>query len=432
MCGEGTLSPVKLNQVEAASSRSLPIKVAILTGGGDRPYALGLANALIARSISFDFIGSDDLRSDELEGSPLVRFLNLRGDQTPSAPMTAKVARTCVYYVKLIVYAARSRAAVFHLLWNNKFETFDRTFLTLYYKLLGKRIVLTAHNVNIRTRDGNDSWLNRLTLGIQYRLIDHVFVHTEAMKRELQADFRLPAEKVSVIPFGINSTVPNTALTAAEARRKLALEETEKTVLFFGHITPYKGLEYLIEALAHLAKPGHNYRFIVAGRPKGAEPYWESIRQRIASAGLAESVLQRIEFISDEDTELFFKAADVLALPYTHVFQSGVLFLAYNFGLPVIATDVGSLRDDILEDRTGYVTVPRDSAAFAAAISRFFASDMYLRPEVTRQFIQAYANERHSWATVAKITHDVYQKIVDVAEERHVSDPKASATARIR
>ena len=57
----------------------------------------------------------------------------------------------------------------------------------------------------------------------------------------------------------------------------------------------------------------------------------------------------RIESVPDAETELYFKAADVLALPYTHVFQSGVLFLGYNFGLPVIASDVASLREDVVE-----------------------------------------------------------------------------------
>src|SRR5438093_897341 len=58
-------------------------KVAILTGGGDKPYAHGLASALIAEGLAFDFIGSDDLRSNGLERNPQVKFLNLRGNQRP-------------------------------------------------------------------------------------------------------------------------------------------------------------------------------------------------------------------------------------------------------------------------------------------------------------------------------------------------------------
>ena len=57
--------------------------------------------------------------------------------------------------------------------------------LMLYYRLLGKRIVFTAHNVNMRKRDRCDSWFNRFTLRLQYRLCSHILVHTEAMKNEI-------------------------------------------------------------------------------------------------------------------------------------------------------------------------------------------------------------------------------------------------------
>jgi hypothetical protein len=91
-------------------------QVAVLTGGGDRPYALGLAAALIAEGITFDFIGSDDLETPELLGSPYVRFLNLRGNQRPGAPVLKKIARVAMYYVRLIRYAATATPRVFHIL----------------------------------------------------------------------------------------------------------------------------------------------------------------------------------------------------------------------------------------------------------------------------------------------------------------------------
>jgi len=126
----------------------------VLTGGGDRPYALGLAATLIAEGVAFDFIASDDLDAPELRASPLVNFLNLRGDQRPDASFTEKIVRVLIYYGRLLHYAAAATPRVFHILWNNKLELLDRTVILLYYKLLGKRIVLTVHNVNIGQRDG--------------------------------------------------------------------------------------------------------------------------------------------------------------------------------------------------------------------------------------------------------------------------------------
>ena len=177
------------------------------------------------------------------------------------------------------------QAKVFHLLWNNKLEVLDRTLVLLYYRFLGKRIAFTVHNVNAGRRDGNDTRLNRLTLRIQYLLTGHLFVHTEQMKRDLQSDFGVPAEKISVIPFGINSTVPNTVLTTSEARFRLGLTPHQKVLLFFGNIAPYKGLEYLIEAMALLTQTGPDYRLIIAGKPKNCATYWEAIQQRILMPG---------------------------------------------------------------------------------------------------------------------------------------------------
>src|ERR1035437_9738179 len=106
----------------------------------------------------------------------------------------------------------------------------------LYYKVLGKKIAFTAHNVNDAKRDLNDSVLNRFTLGIQYRLCDHIFVHTETMKSELLQDFAVREGKVTVIPFGINNSVPNTDLTPDQAKRILTIQPEEKTILFFARI----------------------------------------------------------------------------------------------------------------------------------------------------------------------------------------------------
>jgi len=53
------------------------------------------------------------------------------------------MARVLIYYARLLRYAAAAEAKIFHILWNNKFEFIDRTLVVLYYKLLGKKVVLT-------------------------------------------------------------------------------------------------------------------------------------------------------------------------------------------------------------------------------------------------------------------------------------------------
>jgi glycosyltransferase involved in cell wall biosynthesis len=392
--------------------RSSVVKIALLTGGGDKPYALGMAAALTSVGIHVDFIGSDDLSVPELLNDPLVNFLNLRGNQDPEASGMAKALRVLSYYVRLIRYAARARPKLFHILWNNKFQFFDRTLLMLYYRMLGKKITFTVHNVNAGKRDLNDSFLNRLSLRIQYNLSDHIFVHTQRMKRELVSDFCIAESKVCVVPFGINNTVPDTTLSIAEAKRQLGISGGDRTLLFFGNIAPYKGLQYLVSAFAELLNKDRSYRLIIVGKPKGSEGYWKQIHQGIARSGIRDRVIERIDYIPDEETELFFKAADVLILPYARVFQSGVLFLGYSFGLPAIASDVGTLKEEIIEGQTGFVFKPQDSSDLASKIEEYFKSDLFHNLEARRAEIKEYANEQYSWSTVAALTTAVYSKLV--------------------
>jgi glycosyltransferase involved in cell wall biosynthesis len=232
------------------------------------------------------------------------------------------------------------------------------------------------------------------------------------MKQELLFDFGIQEGKVSVIPFGINNTVPNTALTTLKAKQQLGVSRADKTILFFGNIAPYKGLEYLVAAFIEILKQEGSYRLIIAGKPKGDEDYWRQIQQTIAHSGIRGQIIEKIEYVPDEETELYFKAADVLVLPYTRIFQSGVLFLGYSFGLPAIAADVGSLREEIVEGESGFLFRSRDSSDLARVIGEYFASELFGELESRRPLIKQYANERYSWRKVAAIITAVYSKLI--------------------
>src|SRR5262249_30447043 len=172
------------------------------------------------------------------------------------------------------------------------------------------------------------------------------------------------------------------------------------------------GVEYLISAFSALLSQDRSYRLIIVGRPKGSEDYWKQIQQEITRSRVSDRIIQRIEYIPDELTELYFKAADVLILPYTQVFQSGVLFLSYSFGLPVIAADVGTLREEIVEGVTGFAVKPRDSVDLASKVEKYFNSELFGDLENRRPQISKYANERYSWDKVAAITMAVYSNLL--------------------
>jgi glycosyltransferase involved in cell wall biosynthesis len=389
------------------------MKITLIKGGvGDTYYELGLLSGLVTKDIIVDFIGSerDVLKHTDILKHKNVTFRDYRGELSSRAKLLHKVLGILRYYARLLLYALKTNSRIFHVQWMEKLVYFDRTFLMIYYKLLGKKVVFTAHNVNAGERDGHDSLMNRLTLKVMYQIVDHIIVHTQKMKDQLIREFRVSHDKVSVIPYGINNMIPISNLTSQEAREKLHISAKTKVLLFFGNIVAYKGLEYLLMALSELAERYEDLLLIIVGRVSNKEnaAYWKTLEKIMEDEKLTKHVVCRTEFIPDEDIEIYFKAADVLILPYKHIFQSGVLYLSYAFGLPVIATDVGSLREDVIDEKTGYICRPADAKDLAQKIDRFFNSALYGRLEEKRIAILNHVHEEHSWEEIGAKTISIY------------------------
>jgi glycosyltransferase involved in cell wall biosynthesis len=384
------------------------LKVSLLTGGRDTYYAVPLAESLAQQpGVALEVVGSDRYLGVPELVEQAVPVRKLHGDLDPSQPALRKALRVARMYWDLFAYASQSRSEVFHILWENKFKVFDRTVLIAWYRLLGKRLVFTAHNVDADARDGKGGWrgaLGRLSLRLMYGMAHHVFVHTDAMKDGLVRLFGVPQSRITVIPFGMNTLMRKTGLTMADARRRLSIDPSRKVVMFFGNITAYKGIEYLVDAFAAVRQTlGSDALLLIAGGVKNrdAVSYWAGIEAQIDAKQLRDAVRIEPRFLRDDEVETFFTAADVSVLPYVTIDQSGVLILSYRYGVPVIATDVGSMRKDIVERRTGLICRPRDAADLARALVEFFDGDLYRRGEATRRDVEAFGAERHNWTPIA-------------------------------
>lgn len=388
------------------------MRVSLLTGGDDPTYAIPLATSLADRGIEVEFIGNDDMQGSASLTRANIQYLNLRGNQDSQAPLHSKLARVLRYYWNLITYTSSTESRLFHILWLNRFELLDRTIVNVFYKLNRKKLVFTAHNVNARKRDGTDTWTNRMSLRAMYSMLDHIFVHTELSKEELVAEYRVVPDKITVIPFGLNTYVPDTPLSRAEARARLGLGEGEKVLLFFGQIAPYKGLDILLEAMKALSSQQYTFRLMIAGKVKsGSEPYWQTLQPWLENDQVRSRILVNDKFIPDDDVPILFRAADVLILPYRAIYQSGPLSLAYRFGVPVIATRVGSFDRDVIPDVTGLLCEPDSPHDLARAIRRFFESELHLNRDHTQKRIREIGVERYSWDRIARETVEVYARL---------------------
>jgi len=386
------------------------MKISLLTGGKDPHYVLGLLSGLSSKAIIIDLIGSYEMKDTDIVSKENVNFYKFLEQQKPYASIKEKTYRIFKYYFKLIKYTTITDSKLFHIQWFSKFVYFERIFLNIYYKLLGKKVVFTAHNINAAERDGNDTLINKLSLKFMYKIVDHLIVHTKEMKWQLIEEYYVRDSKVTVISFGINNLVPKSELTRIQAIKKLHLGDNEKIILFFGNIAPYKGLEYLILALVKIREKHCNFKLIIAGRiKKGCQSYWENIQKIIKKHNLKDYIIKRIEFIHDEEIEIYYKAADLMVLPYKYIFQSGIIFMSYSFGLPVIASDVGSLKEDVVEGKTGFICQPKNPEDLAKKINLYFKSDLYKNLETNRNKIIKYANEKYSWEKIGEKTHAVYK-----------------------
>lgn len=137
-----------------------------------------------------------------------------------------------------------------------------------------------------------------------------------------------------------------------KAMEKLGLAADKKTLLFFGLIRDYKGLDLLIDAMALL---DDSYQLVIAGESYGPfDKYQKQINQSTARERI--TVLNR--YVGDDEVPLLFSATDILVLPYKSATQSGVIPVAYHFEIPVVATGVGGLKEAIETSGTGIVCIP--------------------------------------------------------------------------
>jgi len=172
-----------------------------------------------------------------------------------------------------------------------------------------------------------------------------------------------------------------------ESCERLGLDPTKKIVLFFGFIRDYKGLDVLIEATKHLDK---DYQVVVAGEVYGSFDKYQNL---IDELKVGDRIKLFNHYIGDDEVPDYFSAADVCVLPYKSATQSGITSISFHFELPMIATDVGGLKETIVDGKYGTIVPEVDSEAVASAIKNYFAQNL---KEKYSAELKAYRIE-HSW-----------------------------------
>ena len=260
-------------------------------------------------------------------------------------------------------------------------------------KLLKNKTVNIAliNNITPHEKKLSDYQLNRYFLEQQHGYV----VMGNAIKNELlqyvsQAQYLQHPHPIYA-HFGNKMDLQN-------ARFKLKIDGNKKTLLFFGLIRAYKGLDILIEAFGKLDQ---TYQLVIAG-----ESYEDFKKYQLLIDALPNKNNIHIynKYIPDNEVPHFFSAADLCVLPYKSATQSGVVAAAFHFDLPVIVTDKGNLKDIIEPYGTGLVSKSTSAIEIARTIKDFFEKE---QAENIIENIKEFKS-KYTWKHMAKEIIDLH------------------------
>jgi starch synthase len=228
-------------------------------------------------------------------------------------------------------------------------------------------LVITIHDVEAHSGDRESTKTPQRLSDVGYHRADRVVVHNEYGKNLVMQRLSIPAERIDIVPH----------IALGSQTKDVTPRDDGHTLLFFGRIWPYKGLEVLIRAEPLISAEVPDVEIVIAGRGEDMDRYYPMMvhPERF-------TVLNR--FIPDSELAELFGRASLVVLPYVEASQSGVIPLAYTFARPVVATRVGGLPEMVDDGFTGLLVPPRDEAALARAIVRLL-QDPDLRRQMGRR-----------------------------------------------
>ena len=269
------------------------------------------------------------------------------------------------------MWRQRARVELLHIHWLELFFVYPsalqsvKRWLSVMLGLLlarwsGVALVYTVHN--IWHHESKRPLLVALGNRVLLLLADLVHVHDEGTAKALEGRWGR-SRGVVVIPHGSYVGAYPDGISRQQARQALGVPPEAFCFLSLGRVRPYKGLEDLVSAFGRLDDA--EAVLVIAGEPQ--EPHFgETLR---AAADCDPRIRLHLGFVAEDDLQRYFRACDVCVLPYRHVTTSGAAILAFSFGTPVIAPEIGSFRQLVDDGCHGILYCPDDDGALLRALS---------------------------------------------------------------
>lgn len=319
------------------------------------------------------------------EGYSVDEHFYTRASRRPADDPSRRALRLLEHIPGMRRLRAHARDAdVVHMQWASV-PALDR------HLLPRQPLVFTMHDPLPEAGRKRRAWLSLL------KQMDAVIAHSLAGVENLAA-VGIERSRLHRIPHGV---FEHLAHQAVERPLPPELAEVEgPVILFFGLVRPYKGVEVLIEAFREL----EGAELWIVGMPRMDLADYE--RLAAACRGRVRFVSR---FVTDPEIPAYFRRADIVALPYRRIEQSGVLYTALAFAKPIVASAVGGFTE---VGETGAIRLVEPGAQdeLAAALAELIAN-----PSAREALAVAAANAasgEYSWPAIAARTLDVYRGVV--------------------
>ncbi len=368
------------------------IKVLMLDANVGNDYILHLCNALKKAGIDISFIVTEDKIDDGTTDFPL---LPMAPSMTKSVNKYKKFFKYYNYLLDIYKLIRQEKYNVIH------FQFFRRRRIeSLYFamlKLMRVKLAQTVHDVTPL----NESKLDHLFNLLVYKKADILFVHSNSNKKTLAQQIKLDEEKIKVVPHGdFDFYIPDRIVTKSVARKFFSLSQEQNVILVFGFLKEYKGLDILLNSLSLASMKINNLTLIIAGYPETKELELK-YRNIISKLPKEIKVIYHAEFIPDAEIEKYFIASDVVVLPYRRISHSGILHIAYSFGRPVIATNVGDFEETIEEGKSGFVLSSNSQENLSEKIIQAFSDRLKL--EEMGKYARHLSATKYSLKSIAEL-----------------------------
>ncbi|WP_421077473.1 glycosyltransferase family 4 protein [Methanothermococcus sp. Ax23] len=238
-------------------------------------------------------------------------------------------------HINLFLKILKMNPTTLHFLDNHPWSVI----YAVIFKLLGYKIIFTQHDPIQHTGEPRGD-IQGIINKLQMKLGNYIIIHSEFLKNMVLKKFNISKNKIIIYPHGHYAFLLK--------YKKDNIREEPYTVLFFGRILKYKGLDLLLKSLLILKEEGCKFKLIIAGEGD-LKPYKKLINK------LKGYIEIHNKYIAEEDIPYYFQKACLVALTYHDATQSGIIPIAYPFGRPVIVTKVGGLPEVVINGKTGYI-----------------------------------------------------------------------------